>query len=165
MIAVADASALIFLAKNRRLSLLRKLLTAEILVPQAVCKEVLAPAVEPAERRRLEAFLGACETQPVPHPTSFARAMSAADNAALSLAVRRQADILLCDERLTRAMAEAEGIRPLGTLGVLLWSLRRSILSPDEVRRLVDQLVQDHSFRIGIEVYRAVIAEIDSQAS
>ena len=165
MIVVADASPLIFLGKIRRLSLLQELLTAEILVPQAVYEEVLVPTVEPAEHRRLQAFLDECETQPVPQPASYARAMSAADNAALSLALRRQADILLCDERLTRAMAEAEGIRPLGTLGILLWSSRLSILSPDKVHRLVDQLVQDHSFRISIEVYQAVIAEINSQAS
>ena len=31
----------------------------------------------------------------------------------------------------------------------------------DEVRRLVDDLVRSHGFRIGVELYAAVIREID----
>ena len=165
MIVVADASPLIFLGKIRRLSLLRELFAADILVPRAVCKEILAPAIEPAEHRVLEDFLHHCQIELVPRPASFARAMSAADNAVLTVAVRKRADVLLCDERLTRTMAETEGIRPLGTLGVLLQATHQSILSPDQARHLVDQLVQNHNFRIGVEVYQAVIAAIEALKS
>ena len=163
MIVVADASPLIFLGKLRRLELLRHVLGSDIRVPRAVYHELLVPAVEPAERLVLETFLGPCRIEAVSRPGSFARAMSAADNAVLTLAMRSKADILLCDERITRTMAEAEGIRPLGTLGVLLRARRQCLLSPDETRRLVDQLVSAHNFRIGIEVYQAVLAEINSQ--
>ena len=62
-------------------------------------------------------------------------------------------------------MAAAEGIRPLGTLGVLLRAMRKDLLSPVETRKLVDVLIRLHSFRIGIEVYQAVLAEIESYAS
>ncbi len=64
--------------------------------------------------------------------------------------------------RILRAMAAAQGIRPLGTLGILLDALRHSILSKGEARRLLDALVGLHDFRIGIEVYQAVIAQIDA---
>ncbi len=90
--------------------------------------------------------------------------MSAADNAALTLAIRRSADILLCDERLTGLMAETEGIRPLGTLGVSLRALRKDLLVSSETRRLIDLLVRTHSFRIGIELYQAMLREIDHEA-
>lgn len=161
MIVVADASPLIFLAKVRQLSLLRELLGPDILVPLAVSREVLVPGLDQAERDVLEVFLASCSVEPVPRPRVFARAMSAADNVALTLAIQRNADILLCDERLTRLMAETEGIRPLGTLGVLLRAMRKGLLVPSETRRLVDLLVGTHSFRIGIELYQTVLREIE----
>ena len=87
--------------------------------------------------------------------------MSAADNAALTLAIRSKADYLLCDDRITRSMAEIEGVRALGTLGVLLRAARGKILSRREVRRLIDLLISAHNFRIGVEVYQEVLKELD----
>ena len=86
--------------------------------------------------------------------------MSEADNAALTLAVRSRADVLLCDERTTRQAARMEGIRSLGTLGVLLRAMRENLVSRPETRRTVDLLIRSHGFRIGIEVYQAVLTEI-----
>lgn len=161
MIVVADASPLIFLAKVRHLALLRELLGSDILVPLAVSHEILVPGLDQAETDVLEAFLASCSVEPVPRPRTFANAMSATDNAALTLAVRRRADMLLCDDRVTRLMAETEGIRPLGTLGVLLRAMREGLLAPGETRRLIDLLVGTHNFRIGIELYQAVLGEIE----
>ncbi len=160
MIVVADASPLIFLAKIRRLELITELVTPTVLVPRAVVNEIMVPAVEPAERAALTAFLEHCRIEEVVRCTQFAKAMSAADNAVLSLAIRERAELLLCDERLTRTMAEAEGIRSLGTLGIMLKATRQGILSNAETRRLFDQLVSLHNFRIGVEVYQAVLAEM-----
>ena len=58
-------------------------------------------------------------------------------------------------------MAEAEGIRSLGTLGILLRTMRNGLLSPEETKRLVDLLISTHGLRIGVELYQAVLAEID----
>lgn len=163
MIVVADASPLIFLAKVRRLGLIRRLLGGDLLVPRPVRAEVLAPGVDPAERELLEAFLAHCVLASVRRPRSFASAMSPADNAALTLAVRKKADLLLCDERVTRTMAAAEGIRPLGTLGILLRARRRGLMLTAETRRVVDLLVSTHGFRIGIELYQKILAELDTK--
>ncbi|MDP6491029.1 MAG: DUF3368 domain-containing protein [Kiritimatiellia bacterium] len=57
-------------------------------------------------------------------------------------------------------MAEIEGIRPLGTLGILLRTARKKIISRKEARRLIDLLISTHHFRIGVEVYQAVLAEL-----
>jgi predicted nucleic acid-binding protein len=86
--------------------------------------------------------------------------MSRADNEAVTLAVRARAGMLLCDDKLTRRMAEAEGIRPLSTLGILLMAMRQQRLTPDEARMLLDRLVESHDFRIGIGVYQAALKEI-----
>ena len=86
--------------------------------------------------------------------------MSAADNAALTLAIRRKATALLCDERVTRLMAESEDIRSVGTLGILLRATRTGLHTCRETRRMVDLLIRAHGFRISIELYQAVLGEI-----
>jgi predicted nucleic acid-binding protein len=87
--------------------------------------------------------------------------MSAADNAALTLALRCKADFLLCDERATRSMAEIEGVRPLGTLGILLRAALSKLISAKEAKRMVNLLVSTHDFRISVEVYQAVLDALD----
>jgi len=165
VIVVADASPLIFLAKIRRLALIHRLLGRDIRLPTLIRDEVLAPNVDPAEQRALETFLATCKIKTVRQPRRFATAMSRADDAALTLAIRDRAEILLCDENITRMMAEAESIRPLGTLGILLRAMRQQLISPSEAQRLLDALIQPHGFRIGIEVYRAALSEIERHAS
>lgn len=164
MIVVADASPLIFLAKIRRLALVPRLLGRDIRVPRAVRDEVLPPGVDPAEEDALRAFLKTCHIEAVRRPRRFAAAMSQADNEALTLAVRSRADVILCDERATRLMAEAEGIRPLGTVGILLKAVHRKLVTPPDARQLVDTLIRSHEFRIGIELYQAVLARLGTEA-
>ena len=132
-----------------------------MVVPQQVRDEVLARPIDPAESDELHRFLAAVRMECVDSPRVFAAGMSRADNAAMTLAVRLKADLLLTDDRTVRRLATVEGIRPLGTLGVLLLALRRGLVDRSEVRRLVDDLMHSHGFRIGVELYAAVIREID----
>ena len=115
MSVVADASPLIFMAKVRRLDLVQRLLGNDIRLAYSVRRETLAHEADPAESSVLEAFFAHCSVEEVRHQRRFAIALSRADNDTLTLAVRCRASILLCDDRLLRAMAETEGIRPLGT--------------------------------------------------
>jgi predicted nucleic acid-binding protein len=165
VIIVADASPVIFLGKIRQLPLISRLLRGTILVPEVIADEIMASPISPAETRVLGKFLEKCRVLKVARPRSFAAALSRADNAALTLAVRKRADVLLADERLLRELAEIEGIRPFGTLGVLLRSMEKGYLPPSETRRLVDELIREHSFRISIEVYRAALDRIGRPGS
>ena len=92
--------------------------------------------------------------------------MSEADNEALTLAVRQRADVILCDERAMRLMAKAEGIRPLGTLGILLKAARNGLMAPPEAGKATSRRAGAfHGFRIGIELYGAALAEIEKLES
>ena len=164
MTVVADASPLIFLGKLRRLALIGRVLGADIIVPSVVRDEVLTPPLDPWESRELERFLGGVRIEAIATPRRFALGMSRADDAVLTLAVRMKADLLLADERIIRRIADVEGIRPIGTLGLLLQALRQGLLRGTEVRRLVDELISAHGFRIGVELYAAIIEEIDRSA-
>jgi uncharacterized protein len=160
MIVVADASPLIFLAKLDRLQWLASLFGSMPVVPSSVAAEVLRPPIPPAEERMLTSFLRGSEVVDVPDPQTFARALSRADNEALTLAVERNADLLLADDRLVRSMAVVEQIRPMGTLGIILRAKRSGSTTCGEARELVRALVRQHGFRIGIEVFEAVMAEL-----
>ena len=161
MTVVADASPLKFQGKIRRLALIHHALGGDVVVPQQVRDEVVARPLDPAESDALHRFLATVRMERVDSPRAFAAGMSRADNAAMTLAVRLEADLLLADDRIVRRLAAVEGIRPLGTLGVLLRALRRGLVDRTEVRRLVDDLVRSRGFRIGVELYAAVIREVD----
>jgi len=160
VIIVADASPLIFLGKIGQLELIPSLFKGEILIPSSVRVEILAQPVSPAEERRLKGFLARCRIITVAHPEYFSAGMSRSDNEALTLAVRRHADLLLADERLMRDMAVVEGIRPLGTLGILLLAMRKRLLNRKETHQLVEMLVRDHQFRISVALYDSVLSKI-----
>jgi predicted nucleic acid-binding protein len=155
MILVADAAPLIFLAKINQLYLLTELFIAEILVPSAVSKEILCPEVPPDEERLLTAFLAGCRIVKLRKPVSFAQALSFADNCILTLASRERAAIVLSDDRLLRKTAVIEGFRVIGTLGILLRATRGSILKAKNTEILIEQLVEEHNFRISTSVYDA----------
>ena len=163
MTVVVDASPLIFLGKIQRLSLIHRILGDDVVVPQQVREEVLARPLDHGESVALHRFLAAACVERVDSPHEYAAGMSRADNAAMTLAVRLEADLLLTDDRTVRRLAAVEGIRPLGTLGVLLLALRQGLADRAEVRRLVDDLVRSHGFRIGVELYAAVTREIDAR--
>ena len=161
MIIVADASPLIFLAKLGHLDLIWHLPDADIHLSALVREETLNPKMADAERQELNDFFAHCHLHPSQQTHSFATAMSLADNDTLALAIRLRAGRVLADDRILRATAEAKGIRPLGTLGLLLAAMRKGALTQPETRRLLDALVGLHDFRIGIAVYQAVLAQID----
>ncbi|MCY4374565.1 MAG: DUF3368 domain-containing protein [Spirochaetaceae bacterium] len=81
---------------------------------------------------------------------------------AVTLAVRTNADTLLADDRIIRRIAMVHGVRPIGTVGVLLRAMRQGRINSQEVRRILDDLIGRHSFRIGVELYAAVLREVDA---
>lgn len=163
MIVVADASPLIFLSKIGRLQLIPKALGSSVCVPEQVRVELFAQPIDPSESASMEVFLKSCSVEAVPKPRRFAAGMSRADGAALTLAIRRKADFLLADDRILRQAAFLEGIRPMGTVGLLLRAQRVGILRSSEALVLINALIRDHGMRIGVELYQAIREDLDAR--
>ena len=143
---VSNASPLIALNHIERLALL-ELLFGDVLVPPAVtaeCQSIVAfpdwvrerPLGQPIGPRLLKLTLGLGESE------------------AISLAIERNAQRVLLDERRARQSARALGLRPLGTLGILLAAKRRGHLS--EIRPCLSQLAE-HGFRVSPQLRAEVL--------
>ncbi|MBN1424659.1 DUF3368 domain-containing protein [Candidatus Fermentibacteria bacterium] len=157
---VADSAPLIFLGKLDRLSLLRRLFDAEIVMPRLVRDELLPHSLPPDERRRLAAFLEGCRIVDPRETESPAAGLSQADNAILNLAREQHAEVVISDDRLLRRIAAIEGTGVIGTVGILILATRRGILTATETESLLSQLVRHHSFRISTALYDASLRAI-----
>ena len=153
---VLDSAPIIFLGKIDQLTLLGRLFGPDIIVPRLVRNEILPPALEPDEERRLSTFLDGCQIID-PGTVGFrAHGLSRADSAILSVAKEQGARLVLSDDRLLRRVASIEGLRTVGTLGILIRATKQGILSAAQTEKLLSQLVREHGFRISTAVYDAV---------
>ncbi len=160
MLLVADAAPLIFLSKIGKSGLVQELFPGEILIPTAVRDEMLKPPLPPQEERALRTLLQTCRVIEVATPEVFAAGLSVADNSVLTLALNNRAAWVLSDDRLLRRLAGMEGLQVIGTLGVLLRACKARKLEPQQAIDALEELIQQHGFRIGIEVYNVVLNEI-----
>ena len=158
MIVVSDTSPILNLLRVDRLELLT-LLYGQVLIPPAVFAELsaktdLAPVMgidfmssliigTPNDQKRVQ---------------ELRHSLDAGEAEAIVLAVERQADLLLVDERRARRTAEAAGLRITGLLGVLADAKRAGLI--DLVKPVLDDLMQHARFWIGPELYEAVLAEL-----
>lgn len=162
MIVVSDASPLIFLAKINRLELIGLLFGKDILVPSLVSDEVLLPPLPAGEELRLQRFLESTIIVKVGKSRRKSLSLSRADLAVYQLAIDRKADVVLSDDKLLRALLRAEGLAPLGTLGLLMHAAEKGILSKEETRSDMDELIKNHNLRISIELFERVVEHLDS---
>ena len=129
MIVVSDAGPLIYLGSVGRLVLLRELF-GRVVVPQQVWDEVVGTG----EERLGSAAVAAASWIDVRTPAisslteRLARILDAGEVAAIGLCHELRADLLLCDDLEARRVAAAEGIRVVGTLGLLVRGKRAGFL-------------------------------------
>ena len=139
MIVVANAGPLIALGRIGRLDFLGDLF-GEVRIPEAVAAEVIGadpkrPGAAAAARASWLRTGPAGDTVAV---TLLRERLGAGESEAVVLALSLGADLLLIDEARGRRVAEASGLQPLGTLGILLAAKRRGLVP--SVGPLVDAL-------------------------
>jgi len=126
-VVVADSSPLVYLARLGRLELLR-LLYSEVLIPDAVWREVAVEGGDFTEGRALMAAASAGwirveSCAPAAEEPSL-RGLDDGEREAITLAIRLRA-LLIIDEAAGRAAATKLGVTLTGTLGVLVQATRR----------------------------------------
>ena len=159
MVVVSDTSPISNLFRIGRLELLQ-LVYERVVVPEAVMRELLE-----LEKRGIDLApikqAGWIEITPVKDldmVVSFKQKMiDEGESEAIVLAIELQADYLLIDERLGRAVAESAGIKVVGLLGTLREAKRPGFIPV--IKPIIDQMRTVARFRISETLYRLILTE------
>jgi len=158
MIVVSDASVLIGLSAINRLIILQSLF-GELLIPEAVYREIVTAGKGRPGEHQVQAATW-IRYQAVVNLSLSADLQGKLDDGeaeAITLAVEVGADILLMDERRGRQLAKSHGLRPLGTVGVLLRARRVGLIG--SLQADLDALLH-MGFRISQAIYHKALIEV-----
>jgi predicted nucleic acid-binding protein len=159
VIVVSDASPLISLAVTGHLELLKHLYQ-QVLIPDAVYQELTgSDAALPgaAEVQTLEWIIA----QPVQNEMVVRALQGELDHgeaAAIALAVERQADMVLIDERRARAVATRLGLNVVGVLGVLVEAKHKALIP--HLKPILDDLITRAGFWVSAQLYERVLQAV-----
>ena len=156
MIIVSDTSPLMNLAVVGYLQLLHQLY-ATVLIPAAVWNELTALSSQHPEVATVQTLTW-LERQSVTSQAvvnALQAELDIGEAEAIALAVEKQADLLLMDERRGRQVATRMGLTYIGLLGVLLEAKRKAFLP--EVKPVLDELVAKAGFWVSRELYTRVL--------
>jgi predicted nucleic acid-binding protein len=156
VIVVSNTSPIIALACVGQLELLRGVYS-QIIIPDAVFDEItVAGAGEPGAREIAQATWVKCQSvHDTPLVTALRLELDAGEAEAIALAIERNADLILLDERIGRRAAQRLGLTTVGTLGVLIAAKDRGLLAA--VRPVLDSLRIDAGFWITDDLYNSVV--------
>lgn len=155
MIVVADSSPLNYLILIGEAEILQRLY-GSVLIPDAVATELRARSAPPQVREwmaRPISWLQVVSIRPE-DIASVSRDLDLGERAAIALAERAGADLLLIDESAGRAEARRRSLRVTGTLGVLRAAAEGGLV---DARDVVSRL-QATSFYVDDELLRSVFA-------
>ena len=157
---VSNSTPLIGLAKIGRLDLL-KLRFDKVYIPIEVKAETVdaglannAPDAYVIDKAIEEGWIVVQETDILSKLADFG--IDIGEAAALSLAKTRSEKEVLIDERHARLAAKALGLKPLGTIYVLLSALKEGHMTYDEYQKALEDLVKS-GFRLSEEVYMEAV--------
>ena len=156
---VSNSTVLIYLAKIGKLNLLKKLFI-EVFIPVEVFNEVV---VNGKEHQHFDAFViewaieeGWIEVRKIKVDKDLMEfGIDKGEAEAISLAKSLGLAILI-DQTHARIAAKAFGLKPRGTIFVLLAALRKKYLTHEEYQDSLEELVKA-GFRMSDEVYLAAV--------
>jgi uncharacterized protein len=157
VILVVDASPLITLARIGSLDLLHRS-AEQIVIPEAVYRE----SVTQAHGRPGSVEIAQADwivRQPVTNRTYVMRLLNRVGQGeaeAIALAQQIRADAVVLDDATARHLAEAEGCRVVGLLGLLMAGKHRGLLST--VKPLLDAM-RGAGFFVGDDLYTTILRQ------
>jgi len=157
--AVSNATPLIYLAKANRLSLLQTTVK-QVFIPEAVYREVVLEGKRLGEKdayrvqRAIDQGWIVVQGVKVIYPVEIT--IHPGEVEVISLAKEKEIEAVLMDDTKARAASEMAGLRPVGTLWLLLKAVQNHILSFDEFLATLENIIEP-GFYLKEEVYlRAV---------
>lgn len=166
MVVVSNSTPLIYLAKIGKLDLLKKLF-GKIIMPKAVYEETVVRGLEKgfSDARVIDdglrdGWMVVRETKPSDKLIRFAPELDDGEIEALALAEQVKAELVLIDDAAARAIAESIGLRPKGTVFVLLLATKRRFVSKREAKSMFVDLIES-GFRLAPDIYARILRELE----
>jgi hypothetical protein len=145
---VSDSSPLIFLARLGRLGILEDY---EITIPEEVRREIAEGEREEYISIKKYVREGVVKVDRVEMLENLPNSLHEGEKAAISLALRKKAKIVLLDERKARVIARLYGLTPRGTIGILREEYLQGRMDKEELKKLVFRLIKK-GYRIKEEI-------------
>lgn len=166
MTVVSNAGPLIALGKLGRLDILQSLYQT-VIVPQQVYDETVTTGIAlgaPDAQLISEYFKrGVLErTQVQVDRLEDEIEIHEGEKAAIELALATGADAVLLDDAASRETAQKYGLKPKGTLGVILEAVDRGVLAKEQGELLVEQIRQRRDIWIRDSLCALVLRRLQS---
>lgn len=159
MTVVSDTSPISYLVLIGSEAVIHQLY-GEVVVPEAVRRELVHPRGPEKVRERISASPSWMKVEPVGSDSEGIRPrkekqgdlqeLDPGEREAILLAVRKEAGLLLIDERAGRAASRKHGVTVTGTIGVLGAAAQKDLIDP---ARAVRDL-RNTTFRASADLYR-----------
>ncbi|MDR0597530.1 MAG: DUF3368 domain-containing protein [Treponema sp.] len=159
MIIVSDASSIIALGVCGKLDLLDKLFNHGC-IPQAVFNEIAVPNKPNSQTIINWAKSRIVSVKNTSAVAAFSLNLDPGESETLALYWEIAADYLLIDEKKGRTIASRNGVKTIGTVGILLSAKQRGFLA--EVKPSFDMLI-DAGFRMSDVLYRQILERAGEQ--
>ncbi len=167
MIAVINASPLIYLSKLGIIEILPQLFT-RIITTNTVKQEVLQEKTAPEQAILSEVFGSWLEVEKadekiVKKLTEMQIHKGEAEVIAIGreLLAKEKSTVVIIDDLLTREIATSLGLTVTGTIGVLLKATKEKVIARKECQTLLEKLITTTTFRLSARVYAKILKEIE----
>lgn len=156
---VSNSSILISLSSINRLYLLKEKFD-EIYIPEAVWEEVVEMGKGETGSKEVRSADWIIKEKVTDENlvSALNENLDLGESEAISLAIQLNSNIILLDEKEARVMAAKYKLKPLGTVGVLIWARKKNIIK--NLKLELDKLIREGGFRIASEIYEKALAEV-----
>lgn len=164
VIVISDTSPVINLAAIGQLELLNNLY-GKVILPRAVHHEITVIGAGQAGSTEL-GKLKWIEVKGVSNQNlvqALRMELDEGESEAIALAVELNAELLLMDERIGRAVASRFGLRYIGLLGTLIEAKQKGLIKT--VKPLLDDLRSKAGFWIGQKLYDCILKKAGEKSS
>ena len=157
MLIISDTSPITNLISINKLDLL-KLLYNKVVIPQKVQDELLNYENQKKEIDKRD-WIIVKKVYDFSQVKRLEQELDAGEAEAIVLAKELNADVLIINERKGRKIAEENGLKIIGLLGVLIKAKQMKYIKA--LKPLLDELVDNVGFRVSKKLYHRILKEID----
>lgn len=157
MLIVSDTSPITNLIRINKLDLLKQLYS-EVVIPEKVQDELINYENQKEEIDKRD-WIFVRTVSNSDEVRKLEEELDAGEAEAIVLAKELDADILIIDERKGRKIAEENGLKIIGLLGVLIKAKQMGYI--EELKPLLNELINNVGFRVSRGLYNRILTEVN----